>query len=899
MSGWLAGWRLALRLARRDLLKHRARAAIALVMITLPVLGVVAADVLIQTARVSPAEGVSRRIGTAATAEVQVVHGGRAVAQGSDPAAGWDMVGQPASGAAGRPATTLADIERIIGRRHTQQAVAPVQALVHTRNGREPMAMDLVDPAAPLTHGLYRLLSGHWPTEPGEVVVNRAVLDRGTGTRIRVFGQAGSEETLTVVGTIVDATRRTEPVMVGLPGTAGIPDPAAGNADGDPGQAWYVDGPAITWTQVQRLNRLGVLVTDRRLAGDPGAHPAPVSSAGGIDSTTAQVAALVVVMALIEVVLLAGPAFAVGARKQQRSLALLVSAGGTPKQARRVIIAGGLLLGLSGGVIGVLGGIVVARLLQPAVQRFNPDWFGPFDVRWPHLVAVAVFGLVSALIACLVPAWIASRQNVVAVLAGRRGDAKPVRAFPLLGLGLFGIGVVIAWGAARTGGGGELTIAWSAVVCVLGMVLLVPVVVNAVARSAARAPLAVRFAARDAVRHRTRTTPAVAAVAATVAGVVALGISTSSDEKESRETYTATLSMGNAAVTPSDLVADPQHSVSTAWDRVTAVVRQQLPDTRIVPVRGVGSPAAGSWTDVTFRAASRATTDEEVTPQGWQSSFGSSVLVDDGTSLPPTVSQQLPMGTVRAALAAGKAVVLAGDAAATTLREVVLHAESFDSQGERTATTDTTVPAVVLDSSGHSPAPAQAILPPALARRAGLPVAVTGLELVHPGLSPVAQRDLAAALADLPTPAGLYVERGYQAKAETVVLQWVLAGLAAILMLGGTLTAMFLSLADARPDLATLAAVGAAPRTRRSVAAAYTFVVSFVGAVLGMLVGFVPGLAVTWPLTAHGPGARHVGPYIDIPWLLITVVVVGLPVLSAVLVGAATRSRLPMVARQN
>ena len=39
---------------------------------------------------------------------------------------------------------------------------------------------------------------------------------------------------------------------------------------------------------------------------------------------------LIVVMALIEVVLLAGPAFAVGARKQQRSLALMSATGGTP-----------------------------------------------------------------------------------------------------------------------------------------------------------------------------------------------------------------------------------------------------------------------------------------------------------------------------------------------------------------------------------------------------------------------------------------------------------------------------------------------------------------------------------------------------------------------------------------
>ena len=52
-------------------------------------------------------------------------------------------------------------------------------------------------------------------------------------------------------------------------------------------------------------------------------------------------------------------------------------------------------------------------------------------------------------------------------------------------------------------------------------------------------------------------------------------------------------------------------------------------------------------------------------------------------------------------------------------------------------------------------------------------------------------------------------------------LRVVLGALGAVLMLGGTLTATFLALSDARPDLATLSAVGASPRTRRGVAAAY------------------------------------------------------------------------------
>ena len=86
----------------------------------------------------------------------------------------------------------------------------------------------------------------------------------------------------------------------------------------------------------------------------------------------------------------------------------------------------------------------------------------------------------------------------------------------------------------------------------------------------------------------------------------------------------------------------------------------------------------------------------------------------------------------------------------------------------------------------------------------------------------------------------LYVERGYQNDNETMILLAILFSLGGVLMLGGTLTATFLALSDARPDLATLSAVGATPRTRRGVAAAYALVVGFVGALLGAAVGLHP-----------------------------------------------------------
>ena len=125
-------------------------------------------------------------------------------------------------------------------------------------------------------------------------------------------------------------------------------------------------------------------------------------------------------------------------------------------------------------------------------------------------------------------------------------------------------------------------------------------------------------------------------------------------------------------------------------------------------------------------------------------------------------------------------------------------------------------------------------------------------------------------------------------------------------MIGGTLTATFLALSDARPDLATLSAVGASPRTRRGVASAYALVVGFVGAVLGAAVGFIPGIAITYPLTSYSlrwrrPRAARSyessGPFLDVPWAMVLGLVVVLPLLTAAVVAVFTRSRMPLVAR--
>ena len=86
-------WAPALRVARREAVRARGRSVLVLVMIALPVLGVTAADVITQTAEITGAEALERRLGTA-DARISVEPGPTQVRQTADPDfGGWSMDG--------------------------------------------------------------------------------------------------------------------------------------------------------------------------------------------------------------------------------------------------------------------------------------------------------------------------------------------------------------------------------------------------------------------------------------------------------------------------------------------------------------------------------------------------------------------------------------------------------------------------------------------------------------------------------------------------------------------------------------------------------------------------------------------------------------------------------------
>ena len=870
-------WRPSLRMARRDAVRHRGRSILVLVMIALPVLGVTAADVVIQTQEISGSEALERRLGTA-DALVTFAAGDTQVYQGADPVNG--NYGSDCCREEGSPEPNVDTVSTALGRDVHAVPYRSANIEVTTDKGVRSVEAIETDLTDPLTRGLFDLTQGALPGAAGEIAINSYLADRGFDVGDALEVQDGS--TLSVVGIVESTSSWGYPIAVAAPGSLGIEDQS--------NDTWLVEAGDVPWRDVLALNAVGASVLSRAVLLDPPDNsevPPEIRQSSPVDDGTLAVAALVVVMALIEVVLLAGPAFAVGARRQSRTLALMAASGGTPRQARRVVLANGVVLGSVGAGLGVLLGIGGAAVALPILQRYSDQAFGPFDVPWPHLAGIAAFGLLSALLAAVVPAWIASRQDVVAVLAGRRGDRRPSLRSPLLGLLLLGGGVAGATYGALKGPGGEIPIAASAILAVLGMVLLIPVVVAGLARVCRRLPLVLRYAVRDAARHRTRTVPAVAAVAATVAGVVALGIGVSSDELENQETYSQMLPMGDGAVAA-------WSTDQIDWEEAAEAVAGTLPDATVSEIRGLEEQTTE---DEYVETVLSVLDGPSRLLDGYGSILGSSVLVSDGP-MPATIMGLDAAETDRAeaVLARGGAVVFTSLPVDEAEVRIVRERWSEDPEPERLAAV--TVPAAYVEVGARF-ATAQAVVAPEVLTGLEEKPAIVGLHVTGDEISSGQQADVEEALGAIDQNFNFSVERGYQSDDEARIMLLVLAALGGVLMLGGTLTATFLALSDARPDLATLAAVGAAPRARRGVASAYAIVVGLVGATLGAAVGFIPGIAVTYPLTGQGWYGDGSGPshYLDIPWLMIASVVVLLPLLTALIVGLSARSRLPLVAR--
>lgn len=916
-AGWRGSWRVSLRMARRDVRRHKGRSAIVALMAGLPIALLCFAFTMFATTQITGAERIPYELGTAvasvmAPQDVGAVQTPDMSSQGTTDTPALRVPGYSTTGDL---ASQGAALDALLRGRAIYSATG--QGRVVLGGGNPQVTIGQLDPRAMQTP-LAGLVSGHWPHNDKEVVVaqDSAVSEIPRSGPITVLID-NTRHQATVVG-VVDTKTQTD-IFTPLPiANSYLP-------------TWLIErNTPVTWSEVERLNRYGLLVLSAEVLRNPPPQDQVPTNWGDLSGDTDIGAyALGAVFLASIVILLTAPAFAVSASRQRRTLALAAANGAEPRQLRRAVLAQGVVLGGLSVVLGGMTGIGAAYVVSQWLPTPR-SWHGPWDVPWLAILGTCLLGLVSCVVAALLPALRLGRLDVIGVMKGQ-SVSPPLRRWVAV------VGLIVTGGSTAflllapmthqefvtTSPTREVCAAAVVGLC-LGGLMIVPWLLVTLASQSGRLPVALRMAARDTARHRSRSIPTVAATLAATAAIVAMLISFASyNAYDSRNYQPMTLQGEAIAWGISDNVGRPDNTevldaihrlhpsyVVTQLKTVSDPISEHIDPTADEP------PADGWATAVltpgcTLAEALEPPSVDPETGEVVQSTClhisNSDLASQSGIGVLPLqeIARRFNLTPAQEQQVAGGALVLYG----TNVPDMVTVAsanyhntDTAQELGHQTQHTGIPVVAVPSDTqrSGAFTSMLGALATPETATRLGWGAHLSGSALLVRNPSGAISSDAEKAISDQLTESSFNVERGFQSRIGSIMM--ILLGSLLALLLITTLTSTALAMAEQRTDDATMAAVGATRRTRRFMAAAHAYWL----AALAALFGSLAGLAIGQSLAKLTVGSRmrsdraldpDVSPYVTIPWLSIVAIVVIAPLVAAALAWLAVR-KAPRVTRR-
>ncbi len=493
-------WRLAARLARREIRRRPWRTLLVVLLIGVPVAGFVVADVGYRSSNLPPDQ--SHRFGTAAA---------RLFVFG---AADIDDV------ASSLPPDSIA----VLG---AEVSFLPLRSAA---NRGEAVAVDLstLDMASPLAEGIARPSKGRLPAADDEVFLDERAAEAfgvSVGDTLQLVRPAQSFRVVGV-GT-ADGYYR----LMAAPGfdlSALRPDIAQNTA--------LIDGPSFRDGSVGS----GLL--------DAGSADGSFNVEYPEQPTTDHLALFlgwvfcILLMAVLGIIVSA--AFAVSGRRQLVTIGQLSASGGDPAVLRRYLALQGTWSGLVGVLVGMAAGLALVPVLGDLIAND-----GRIDVVAFDLIVIAVVALTTATLAAIVPTKDLARTSVLAALGGRRPIAKVRPRQVRFGAMLVAGGLAALWLAVSSardsnnnnggnGLGAAVALAGAGGLAVLaGMCCVCPVIVDLVSRAGSKRRGATRLATRGLGRHRARSAALMAAIAAIGAAAIAAGATAEQQFADQRDMF--------------------------------------------------------------------------------------------------------------------------------------------------------------------------------------------------------------------------------------------------------------------------------------------------------------------------------------------------------------------------
>ena len=901
---WAGSWRAALRISRREVLRHRARNLLIVAMLALPVFGATAIETILESTQdLSTQEQLTRTVGGTDAYIAPPV--GRPVNQSTSIPAQWlpADIGQQEAGTAPSPAqptaqqlTDEAPIKAVLPQATLLPESVAWGVFMHGPAGYDTPVYTRIDVSNPKLGGAFDLLSGRLPQSVGEVTLTPKAAselgaDLGSTVTLPASSAAdGKAESFTVVGIMRQPTQTTVPAVFALPGAAA--------AKGQQANGWYVVNPGgVDWSQVQQLDKGGYVVTSRAVVDDPPpASQVHYNGAAGFGSVPANragtqtaVAGIIVGIVLLEVVLLAGPAFAVSARRREHEFAMLGATGADGRQLRRIVLADGLVLGAIAGVGGALLGFGVGAAALPFVSDHFGSLPGHVHVDLVRVLGVIVLAMVLGLCSALVPARSAAKRDIMATLAGRRiQEGRRTRiGRTVLGALLIVVGLGGILEAREISPSSPALYAVGGIALVeIGAILCTSTIVRLVAAAGGVLPLGPRLALRDSARHTTRTTPAVAAMFAAVAGAMAAGAWFDSSLAQARESYQPTLLPNQVAVASVGGAKQAQ--------QIEGALKGLLP-TQDSVLSQQFSIQEQKGNDTWNLYAAVPGHSPGLMPWGYG-------LEQDVVGGPQALKEVTGLDDAQADAAlddGGVVVFSAGMVTDGHLTLIIQHQTTAKNGTQSTRSTEMTLPAAYVDAAGK-PDPGMVLAPSAAARLA-MPADDSYNLLLDLKSHITANQEYQAneILNKIGVPSGLTAEYGFSS--GLTLANVITLAIAMLLAIAAAAIATGLALADGRADHETLTAVGGSPWTRRWLAGSTALVITGLGVLIGVPVGFAiaAGLLRAKNLSVM-PGVggltSQAVPFV-VPWLDLGAVMLAVPLLTSLGAALLSRSTTPRARR--
>lgn len=882
--------RVAFRLARRNAWRSPGRSALIIALVALPVAGLSATAVVALSTQATVDERLAYTLGQTEALIRVVTPPDESLTQPYDGAESYqvdeDEWGTPVGHGPADPVLNPAEVLDVplLTLRSTSVTAATATGFGGVKAVEGP-AWDSA------FAGRFELISGQKPQTSSEIMVTPGALNR-LGTRIggtvEVRGPVLRE--FTVVGTLRDAQAADDvAILFGAVGVFDSVEPAAVVSSTD----YFVVGDAVSWEQVRELNRSGFVAASRQVVLDPPPGVAGVTwgDLNGRDGATAVV--LSGTFALFEVALLAGAAFMVGARQQQRGLAIIASLGGEKRALTRIVSFGGLVLGVLGGIAGVGTGAAAAwlfiRLTSDGSATQYPGFHAdPLVLGGIFLVAVLV-GWVSA----AVPARIAAKLDVLSALRGARRPAHPSRLKPALGLSVLivGVGIAVLGGTlivAALAGDEEdfwLTKAGFALVIVgpiamqLGAVLMAPLALRGAASVCSRLGVGARLGSRDAARNSSRSVPVLAAIMSTVfvASFLMTYLSQVQVHNDNGYQYfapinTATVSLlarydstgTQANAHADDVRAEVTRIFDTDEVAVLSAVREPLgtpPEANqlfAAPRQDPSTVCPSNPRSPDYVEGFTGRASDARCTQGFD--FLSTASPLDGAHIRVGTIDELEFAIDEELTESEQRVLNDGGTVSLYPQYVSAGRATIEWRSHTPAATawnqvDSAEPdhATALPAVVHEPSHeiyTGLLMLPSTADAIGLEYGPSAVLAQYVAMPTLAQRDeLEATLAALTqtdsSPFPVFFESGPAQWSQATM--WGLLGGNMLITLAAASVALGLARADGRRDDSTLSSLGASPMLRRSLGFWQAAVLSGIGSIVGVILGTVPALVLALP----------------------------------------------------